>query len=1087
MGGRFDWPMLVLHANWSDGALRLWAESLEGYLTRPVPADAQGRTAAPAATASPPAPGAPATRHPFAASPDALASALVHAGRLDPQTPTRPASLHLRLPADPAGPRPSDRLSGAVGAVEGPVEPHLGRFEVPGLSIGGEYALAAGLLLEDRGPSELIEYGHSVRYWLAVVRFAWELLVDQRFIPTLLRRRDGDLAAAWQPWLHDEATRARVGALLAAMPPVTRAVDDAHEGRPWLILDEALRTLTDQTIRGILRAEDFAEAIADRDAASDPHVAWLTGLLAQDSRVTTTAEMGTALYRDIARWVGHLDETGRGQPFGLRLRLQEPPVSDAAGPPPSADGVRWRLSLHLLSADDPSLIIDAEEVWRQPPASRMVGGHHIDHPQELLLSELGRASRVYPKLETMLSQTAPWGLELTTAEAYAFLGEYRPLLEESGFAVSVPEWWGKPVSRIGARLHIDSAALESDSGGPASSRPNRLGLESLVGCGWRVAIGDQTLSGEEFERLSASDGPLVFLHGRWVEIRPDDITAAAALLQSDSTVQMPLREALQMAQGKPGEQPGLPVFGTDATGWVGDMLGASADDRRMPMLEQPTGFVGTLRPYQKAGLSWMAFLDSFGLGACLADDMGLGKTIQLIALLLHERQDQPPGAVGPTLLVVPTSLVSNWSRELDRFGPSLTYHIHHGPDRPMGDRFVELADRHDLVITTYALVSRDRETLGRVPWYRVALDEAQFIKNPPTQQSVAIRGLRTQRRLGLTGTPVENRLHELWSIMEFCNPGYLGQSAEFRRRFAVPIERYRDQHQAQRLRELVGPFILRRLKSDPNVISDLPACVQTKEYATLTSEQAALYQGIVNSMLGQVGRAGGIQRRGLVLTMLLKLKQLCNHPALFLKEPVQAATLVGSGRAAAPPLSARSGKSRRLMEMLDEVLATGDQALIFTQFRQMGHLLTAMIHQSFDCNVLFLHGQTPLVKRQQMIDRFQAADGATPIFVLSLKAGGIGLNLTAANHVFHFDRWWNPAVENQATDRAYRIGQQRTVHVHKFVCLGTLEERIDQMIEQKVNLAENVVGSGEHWLTELSTGQLRDLLALRDSALETVS
>ncbi len=417
---------------------------------------------------------------------------------------------------------------------------------------------------------------------------------------------------------------------------------------------------------------------------------------------------------------------------------------------------------------------------------------------------------------------------------------------------------------------------------------------------------------------------------------------------------------------------------------------------------------------------------------------------------------------------------------------------HHGPDRLVGDQFIEVAGDRDVVITTYALISRDRETILNLPWHRVVLDEAQYIKNPPTKQTATIRSLNTTRRVALTGTPVENRLSELWSIMEFCNPGYLGQSGEFRRQFSVPIERHRDQHRAEQLRSLVQPFVLRRLKTDPTVIDDLPPCVVTKEYATLTTEQAALYQRVVGDMLGQVGRSDGIQRRGLVLAALVKLKQICNHPEQANKD-VKKYAGEKKGEKTSPAgrnvalLSSRSGKARRLMGMLEEVLATGDKALIFTQFRRAGHLLSAMIRHDLDAEVLFLHGGTPPVKRQEMIDRFQDPEGGIPIFILSLKAGGLGLNLTAANHVFHFDRWWNPAVENQATDRAFRIGQTRTVHVHKFVCQGTLEERIDQMIEEKTELAQNIIGAGEQWLTELSTGQLREMLTLRQSAMEAES
>ncbi|MFG0325760.1 MAG: DEAD/DEAH box helicase, partial [Phycisphaerales bacterium JB037] len=375
----------------------------------------------------------------------------------------------------------------------------------------------------------------------------------------------------------------------------------------------------------------------------------------------------------------------------------------------------------------------------------------------------------------------------------------------------------------------------------------------------------------------------------------------------------------------------------------------------------------------------------------------------------------------------------------------------------------------------YALVHRDRELLGAVDWRRVVLDEAQCIKNPAAKQSQAVRSLPTDRRIALTGTPVENRLSELWSVMDFLNPGYLGDPGSFRKRFSIPIERHHDQARADRLRVMVRPFILRRLKTDPTVVSDLPEKLESKEYCHLTGEQAQLYENCVKRMLGEVERAEGIQRRGLVLSALIRLKQICNHPSQLLKDVEP-----GSGR---PPAINRSGKSIRLCEQIEEVLAEGEQALIFTQFRQMGHLLHAMLRQQFERDVLFLHGGTPQKQRQSIVEAFQQADGKHPILILSLKAGGVGLNLTAATHVFHYDRWWNPAVENQATDRAYRIGQTRTVVVHKYLVRGTLEERIDQMIEQKTELAENIIGSGERWLTELSTDDLRDILTLRSNAI----
>ncbi len=646
--------------------------------------------------------------------------------------------------------------------------------------------------------------------------------------------------------------------------------------------------------------------------------------------------------------------------------------------------------------------------------------------------------------------------------------------------------------------------IDSEEAPAGDGRGGGIGLHSLVNYSWQIALGDTPLTLEAFQALAKKGMPLVRINGRWVEIRPEDLERGVKFLKANAGGQATLVEALRLAHSDAADG-ALPVVGLDTKGWVAEVFGPADSAETMQLVEQPERFQGSLRPYQRAGVSWLAFLERYGMGACLADDMGLGKTIQLIGLLQHERQTAPEGErVGPTLLVAPMSVLGNWHRELTRFAPELVVHVHHGLERPQGDRFLHLAQRADVVVTTYALVTRDKDALNQVEWRRVVLDEAQHIKNPPTKQTAAIRALRTKFRVALTGTPVENRLTELWSIMEFCCPGYLGTQNDFRKRFALPVERHRDKRQAERLRQLVRPFILRRLKTDPKVITDLPPLVETRQQIPLTPEQASLYEQVVNDMLKRVDQAEGIRRRGLVLSALVKLKQICNHPAHFLREgmpqaapeedegtegapgepPAERRITVPAGVVRAERLSARSGKSIRMMEMLEEVVASGDRALIFTQYRQMGHLLVQMIRQDLDREALFLHGGTPQAKREQLVQRFQSEDPAAPIFVLSLKAGGVGLNLTAANHVFHYDRWWNPAVENQATDRAFRIGQLRTVNVHKMITVGTLEERIDQMIEQKTELASQIIGSGEQWLTELNTAQLRDLLSLRGASVE---
>ncbi|MEX1163935.1 MAG: DEAD/DEAH box helicase [Nitriliruptor sp.] len=533
---------------------------------------------------------------------------------------------------------------------------------------------------------------------------------------------------------------------------------------------------------------------------------------------------------------------------------------------------------------------------------------------------------------------------------------------------------------------------------------------------------------------------------------------------------MTVAEAARIGLGVTDPGTELEFAGIDADGPLGVLLDGSAD-RRIEALTTPAGLDGQLRPYQERGLAWLAFLDAVGLGGCLADDMGLGKSVQLLALLVHERTAitrRSKRWPAPTLLVCPMSIVGNWEREAARFAPSLRVLVHHGTDRVKGEEFAEQARRADLVLTTYALAARDHEDLAATGWRRIVLDEAQNIKNPAARQTRAIRALDAPSRLALTGTPVENRLSGLWSIMDFCNPGLLGSQKAFRERFAVPIEKLHDDEAAARLRRITQPFVLRRKKSDTSIITDLPDKLEFDESCRLTREQGSLYAGVVEDMLQRIEETDGIERRGLVLQTMLRLKQVCNHPA----------HLLGDGSR----LPGRSGKLDRLDEVVDEVLASGEKVLVFTQFARWGSRLQAHLRERLGRDVLYLHGGVSKLERDRMVATFQA-DGGPQVFILSLKAGGVGLNLTAANHVVHYDRWWNPAVEDQATDRAFRIGQQRDVVVRKLVCAGTLEERIATLIERKKDLAERVVGTGEGWLTELSTDELRQVIALSADAV----
>ena len=1050
--------MLVIHANWTAGNLHLWGESLEiftGLTKRGREDKTNGQVVAVAQEVE---------LHPFALDASQLLILLVGA---DIKCNAEESSFTLSLPHDLLGPWPSDRLISIIGDYEPKASPRLGDFKVPSLKLSPAVATRLLEQLSNHENDELFECGSSVRFWTSASRLSRDLLIDQRFVPTLMQVDRKHLTAKWTPWLHDEEVVNRFGLLLQSMPPIARATDPS--GRT--LLEAAVEDMADGLVREILISDDFIDAIEDWDGTSDAHVAWLGALLASPYDVLGKPDRLLSIFTDARRWLGRLYDIGDDLSWRLMLDIHEP-----------TDDENWKLIFGVRSAEDSSREVLAEDVWN----GTVGDGGQGDHLPDLILTEIDRAATLYPKLEKALAEQAPTHIELSSLEAHSFLVEYMPLLEESGFIVNAPSWWGSEQNTLSATLHIDSPSLES----VLSERPEgnisssaMLGLNAIVECQWKVSIGGHLLTREEFEQLLKQKQPLVKVNGQWVHLQKGAIEEAQKLFADGDVTNMPLVEALRLAQGDSDALKMLTIGGMTATGWVKELIESTTDSESLPDISQPPNFEGQLRPYQLTGLRWLAFLSKFGIGSCLADDMGLGKTIQLIALMQHERL-KSQHVIGPTLLVVPTSVIGNWVREIDKFAPELIVHVQHGSERPLGDEFAEIVANADVVITTYGLVHRDRETLGKISWYRVALDEAQYIKNPPTKQAQAIRALQAWHRVALTGTPVENRLVELWSIMEFLNPGYLGPAATFKRTVARPIEQRRDPRKTEQLRNMIQPFVLRRLKTDATVIDDLPECVQTKEYANLTKEQAGMYEQVVNRMMSEVERSEGIQRRGLVLSTLVKLKQICNHPAHY----SQAGHQDGVSQKDTTALglqSSRSGKAQRLMSLLEEVVATGEKALVFTQFREMGRLLSAMIQRDLECETLFLHGGTPPKRRQQFIDRFQADDGNVPVFILSLKAGGVGLNLTAANHVFHYDRWWNPAIENQATDRAFRIGQKRTVQVHKFVCTGTLEERIDQMIEQKMELAENIVGSGENWISDLSVGQLREMLVLRESAMES--
>jgi hypothetical protein len=924
-----------------------------------------------------------------------------------------------------------------------------------GAALADGAGLLEGAALLDGG-----RCGSSVPYLVQVRSFAADLVGRGRVLPGLLTGADG-AQARWLPILSGVDT-ARLTSLCRAMPPVCRAEPGpAVPGAAQVlngageVLDHALRSMVDGLVRRRLRVARTHLVPRGERAASTAAGGWLaalTGTPRFDAEPTALRELADRL--DAWHASG-----GRDAPVRTCLRLShvDERLDDGVDRPDgldraddTVDGERWLLEFLMQPLDDPSVLITAYDVWHDAgsPLYRWV-----EYPQEQLLSDLGRASRLYPDLDPALRSARPHEMVLDTAGAYRFL-THAALLAEAGFGVLLPARWQRPME-LGLSLTVHS--------GPSTTavlRDNTVDLTSIVDYEWGIALGGEELSHAELARLARVKVPLVRLRGRWTYLDRDRLAAGLAFLSRGGSGTISAGEALRRVWLRTETTLPLPVTAAGGDGWLGDLLAGRSEEILEPV-EPPVGLTATLRPYQRRGLSWLVFLDRLGLGALLADDMGLGKTVQLLALEVAARA---AAKRPPTLVVCPLSVLGNWQREAERFAPGLSVHVHHGADRDLA----VLAADHDLILTTYALASRDVDTLVTLPWDRIVLDEAQHVKNSGSAVARAVRRIPARHRVALTGTPVENRLAELWSIMDFLNPGILASAATFRARYAVPVERYADTDAAARLRRVTRPFLLRRLKTDPAVIDDLPDKLALTQLCTLTVEQATLYRAVVDDLFARLRESTGIRRKGLVLAAMSKLKQACNHPA----------HLLGDGS----PLAGRSGKLARLEEILERVVADGDKALCFTQFAKFGAMLQPYLTARLGTPVVFLHGGTPRGARDAMVERFQA-DAGPGVFVLSLKAGGTGINLTAARHVIHVDRWWNPATEAQATDRAYRLGQGCDVRVHTFVCIGTLEEKIDRMLADKAAMARLVVGGGESWLGTLSTGELREIVTLSAAAV----
>jgi hypothetical protein len=830
--------------------------------------------------------------------------------------------------------------------------------------------------------------------------------------------RIGPLDAADLGWLRELAAR---------FPPVAHAL--AIPGtRPMRI----------RSAESLIRA--FWDAIADtlvRTAAAPRAVASPAFAAVEPTSVG-----------DLAEWLADTTEgLAAGARLGLRIEALPAAQEHSGGRDDEHSGGRddehsdvappaFRLVLQLRSTADPSLIVDASSLWDQPAIVLTKFGTQAE--TDLLLA-LRRGAAVWPPLAPVLAQASPSALELDDDAITGLLG---PAAEELAGAGIEVLW---PSSLAGDGLKLQAAVTPA----PGKVTEAGFGLDALLDFRWQLTLDGEVLDEDEIMALAEAKRPLVRLRGRWVTLDP----ALLARLRRPPRTRMRVMEALGAVLAGSADIDGETVT-VLAEGALADLAERVAGIAAAPeQLGTPPGLVATLRPYQQRGVAWLAAMCEIGFGGCLADDMGLGKTIQVIALHLHRRATQ----AGPTLVVCPASLLGTWEREVRRFAPDVPVRRYHG-----GGRHLQEMAADEIVLVTYGVVLRDSADLANVGWGLVVADEAQHAKNPLTRTARELRAVPAPARIALTGTPVENRLSELWSILDWTTPGLLGHLETFTRRVAVPVERYKDAEATARFATLVRPFLLRRRKSDPGIAPELPPKTETDRIVPLSAEQVTLYEAVVRETMQTIAAKEGIERAGLVFKLLTALKQICNHPAQYLKQ---------NG-----PLPGRSGKLAAFDELLDVILAGGESMLVFTQYTQMATLLQQHL-DARGIRSLFLHGGVPVRRREELVDEFQA--GRAPVFLLSLKAGGTGLTLTRATHVLHYDRWWNPAVEDQATDRAYRIGQDRPVQVHRLIAEGTLEDRIAALLEKKRELADAVVGSGEGWISELSDDELTELVSLR--------
>ncbi len=922
-------------------------------------------------------------------------------------------------------------------------------------------------------------YSNSIKTWAFLTKLVVELLNKGQFVPALEPITENVYNGQWHLLLKSQNDRYRFKTILSNSPwsafclPINFIRENGKiktNGlwHPSYIFSIFMDNIGDYLIRSTLikskfqTFKEFYSTEIKKEADPDFKLGWdfkfLKALIRKDPSFNVEEFYETILPTLIKNWAQFAQgfTLKHGFIFNIELKYPKKPEDD------------WLL-IFYLSLQESAKIIPLNELW---------DGARVKQKEILkILKLLGTASKIFPPIKRALQGKLPHQINLNSSEVMDFLKYPKDLLIQNGFNIILPEVFTRSgEQRLSVRLIIRSIGEKKHQKGTSPLLTSMFDINSMLEYQWEATIEGKKISEENFNYLMNSKEPLINLNGKWILVDQQDIEDLKDIKGSGKKNYM---DVLKLGlTGKIQLQENGMEYEVIVEGELNDIIEKIQSIESFDDISCPSSFQGELRHYQQTGLNWMGNMIKFNFGLCLADDMGLGKTIQIIAFLLYLKQ-QFPNNIGSTLVVCPTSILFNWYRELKKFAPDLEVVFHHGAKRIKNALGIpEFLKPHRIYLTSFGTLRNDIDFLEAIDFSGIIIDESQNMKNYASKQTKAINRLKSQYKICLSGTPIENRLVELWSLFNFLNPGLLGSRREFQEKFILPIERFQNQEVINKLKLIISPFIMRRIKSDKSIIKDLPEKNEMKVFIELSKEQVKLYKELVENTLKEIESLSTEKRKktGVILGLLVKLKQICNHPYQYLKISIPSIDnddkLMG--------IISQSHKLERLLEMTDEVVSNGEKVLIFTQFTKLGDILQKIFEYKYKFKILYFHGGVPEKNRREIVDQFQSEDiESPPILILSLKAGGTGLNLTQGNTVIHFDRWWNPAVEDQATDRAYRIGQKSVVNVYKFITNGTIEEKIDSLLEEKRDLADKIVSSsGESWISNLTDEKLKDLLIL---------